>query len=1081
VLSGTANLIAGSSVTYSFTIRATDAENQDTDRAFSLTVDADSVTWASPTDGDTISVPVDTASTTTLSAASAAGDSITYSANALPTGLSLSGNTITGTANTVANTSVALTATTDTTTRSATITVTFAVTLPLDDEYFNQTTLLLNADNNTFITDASDNAFTITPAGDTRPSAFSPYNTGWSNYFDGNGDFLSLAATDALSFGTGDFTVEGWFNASIVSGQPCLLGIGGDNNGLVITFYGTAIYAYFVGAGGVFGSGNAIIANRWYHFAWTRSSGVNKFFLNGTQDGNNYTNPGNHVSTGGVGIGDQVAGTNFGSFTGYISNIRVVKGTAVYTSNFTPPTAPLEATQSAGTNIAAITGTSTSLLTCQSNRLIDNSPNIFPITRNGDVKVTAFAPFTDTDTSTGSGYFDGTGDYLTGPTGNSTLNSALDILGGDYTIEFWLYKTADTSAEIATNFTNLGGNGWELRSRESGAMAITHWVNNSPTTVTSLFSQYSINTWNHIAVVKNSGNYYFYVNGVDAGIFQNGSRAAPANGGAGTGLGIGAYIQNLGYPSYVTGYISDLRIVKGTVVYTGNFTPPTAPLTATQSAGTNIAAITGTSTSLLTLQNRIGYNNSQPIDESGIRNIVTRVGNASAGTFSPHVPTGWSTYFNGSQYIPHSAGTYAKWCGGTNTGFAGKTWTIETWINPEQFGSSQATSIVGRYAGVAANGRWVFYLNVSSTNSSTIGLVWTTSTGTQTQVLSTGTISKFEWSHIAVTIDATTSTVKFYINGILDSTHTGQNFSSQTAFYDEPWIAGGNQYFDYFKGYLHGFRVLQGELLTFGSAPTEPPQPVDKTVYLNFRSNQIVDDSANRCTFTAAGSITPFSPFAPNTVTPDSYSVYFDGSGDYLTSSTSLFNYTTGNAASETFTIEAWVYHTTRTTPTQPYYSQSISGKGDVYLNLGINGSGNLIFYHYDGTARTITGSSVIALNTWTNVAVVVSGGTATIYVDGVSDGNGTWGGIDAGGQDSTSYFGRPATSASAQYFQGYVSNLRVSNNARSISVPVVPYTNDATTDFLTCQSPTVTDNSSNAFAITVNGNSATHPVQSVW
>jgi len=128
VLSGTANLTAGSSVTYSFTVSAVDAEQQNTERAFSLTVDADSVTWASPTDGDTVSIIVDQASSTTLDAASAAGDSITYSANALPSGLTLSGDTITGTANTVANTSVALTATADTTTRSATVIVTFSIT-----------------------------------------------------------------------------------------------------------------------------------------------------------------------------------------------------------------------------------------------------------------------------------------------------------------------------------------------------------------------------------------------------------------------------------------------------------------------------------------------------------------------------------------------------------------------------------------------------------------------------------------------------------------------------------------------------------------------------------------------------------------------------------------------------------------------------------------------------------------------------------------------------------------------------------------------------------------------------------------
>jgi hypothetical protein len=201
--------------------------------------------------------------------------------------------------------------------------------------------------------------------------------------------------------------------------------------------------------------------------------------------------------------------------------------------------------------------------------------------------------------------------------------------------------------------------------------------------------------------------------------------------------------------------------------------------------------------------------------------------------------------------------------------------------------------------------------------------------------------------------------------------------------------------------------------------------------------------------------------------------VYFDGTGDYFTSSTSLFNYTTANAASQTFTIEAWVYHTARTTPSQIYYSQPIAIKGTVatgavYMNLGINDSGNLIFYHFNGGQISFTGSSVIPLSTWTHVAVVVSGGTATLYVNGVSAGSGTWYGIAAAGQNTTSIFGfAPGGLA----FNGYISNLRVSSNARSISVPVAPYANDATTDFLTCQSPTVIDNSNNALAITVNGN----------
>jgi hypothetical protein len=67
------------------------------------------------------------------------------------------------------------------------------------------------------------------------------------------------------------------------------------------------------------------------------------------------------------------------------------------------------------------------------------------------------------------------------------------------------------------------------------------------------------------------------------------------------------------------GYISNARIVVGTAVYTGNFTPQTTSLTSTQSSGSNIAAITGTSTSLLTLQYRRGDNNHRFVDESGAR------------------------------------------------------------------------------------------------------------------------------------------------------------------------------------------------------------------------------------------------------------------------------------------------------------------------------------------------------------------------------------------------------------------------------------------------------------------------------
>jgi hypothetical protein len=84
--------------------------------------------------------------------------------------------------------------------------------------------------------------------------------------------------------------------------------------------------------------------------------------------------------------------------------MRVVKGSGV--TSVTVPTTPL----------TAISGTE--LLTCQTNRFVDNSTNNFAITVNGNTSVQPFSPFApsaayDPSVNGGSGYFDGSGDGVT--------------------------------------------------------------------------------------------------------------------------------------------------------------------------------------------------------------------------------------------------------------------------------------------------------------------------------------------------------------------------------------------------------------------------------------------------------------------------------------------------------------------------------------------------------------------------------------------------------------------------------------------------------------------------------------------
>jgi len=134
--------------------------------------------------------------------------------------------------------------------------------------------------------------------------------------------------------------------------------------------------------------------NNWYHVAMTYDgAGTVTLWVNGVSVGT-WASSGLVASTLTTQIGCAVTG--FNPFIGNISNMRVVKGVAVYTGAFTPPTAPLATTQGSGTNISAITGTQTQLLlnTYQgAGFLTDASTNNFTVTNNGSATSAALNPF----------------------------------------------------------------------------------------------------------------------------------------------------------------------------------------------------------------------------------------------------------------------------------------------------------------------------------------------------------------------------------------------------------------------------------------------------------------------------------------------------------------------------------------------------------------------------------------------------------------------------------------------------------------------------------------------------------------
>ena len=238
--------------------------------------------------------------------------------------------------------------------------------------------------------------------GNTYWSTVSPlYNYSYSSYFNGSSQYLSVPTNAAFAFGTGDFTIECWVYPIALAGgatnQP-LIDFRNANQGVYPTLYisGSTVNYYTSGSNRIT-AGSTLSNNTWYHLAVVRISGSTKLYINGVQSGSTYTDSNSYVQ-GPVSIANFNDGGGGYYINALISNARIVKGTGVYTGAFTPSTSPLTATQQSGTNIAAITGTSTSLLTCQTLNIVDASAQNFAITNVGGVTTNPqYIPFASTN------------------------------------------------------------------------------------------------------------------------------------------------------------------------------------------------------------------------------------------------------------------------------------------------------------------------------------------------------------------------------------------------------------------------------------------------------------------------------------------------------------------------------------------------------------------------------------------------------------------------------------------------------------------------------------------------------------
>ena len=536
--------------------------------------------------------------------------------------------------------------------------------------------------------------------------------------FDGNSDWLDIASSSDFAYGTGDFTWEAWFYPAAVKTTHYIFDHG--NDGGIIQFH-NGIIRYYNSTTGVnsilYTGGGTLDYSTWSHIAVSRNSGISRLFVNGQlkclgQDGHSY-------SAQAVTIGDYGANSGTNKAQGFISNARLVKGTALYTENFKPPMRELE----------VVPGTV--LLCCQSKTDASLEKTGKTITVNGTAVASELTPGILTpivksgggSAITGSVYFDGTGDYLSIPDSTDfTLGT------GDFTIEFWRYRSRVTEVESYVtkyNNTNATQSFW-FGSLSSGREDFAWYSGSSSYAIVSAADVAQSNEWGHLAAVRYNGDITVYLNGFAIGSDTSANAAASFNDDSNP-LIIGGDNHN-GSTFDFQGFISNLRVVKGTALYTGNFTPPTRELK-------NVPG-----TVLLCCQDE------NSITTEAIGKTITGYGDPAPSNFTPQVGDDRKVTFEGVTkinsdayfYFPtgdtesrdKGAGTRGISMGGSDASGAINTIqyiNISTTGNAINFGYLPA--VKNQQASAASSTRGISAGGYSSNESATVSYITIASTG----------------------------------------------------------------------------------------------------------------------------------------------------------------------------------------------------------------------------------------------------------------------------------------------------------------------------------------------------------------
>jgi hypothetical protein len=849
------------------------------------------------------------------------------------------------------------------------------------DPYWNDVVLMLKFDGtngSTTFTDSSNAPHTANNNAASLSTSVKQYGTASLNC--SNGDIYFVSPDFAVE--GGDFTLEGWFNLNAAGGEGADRGlfqlcssVAPSHEGFEVgATSGTDKNMLYMGAADTGWSGtlgSALSTGAWHHVALTRQSGTCRLFCDGTLI---YTYTDTRIFQGTFLLVGCAYGLGWAT-RGYVDSFRFTKGVARYIATVTVPSDEFPTT-------AAADDSYTSVLMHFDGNWTDEKGST-PV-------VGSAALLADSGRyGKGSAYFNATSTnaYAKIPPYNDNLNFG----SSDFTIECNVFAPSFTGSLCILAMGLYGTENHMALNCNAGALQL--WFNPTGSTgggqgILSSTTAPVVNMWNHVAIVKYSGVFTLYINGVSSGTYTD--AVGPWN--TATGLFLASYAQTTHTNNALCG-IDELRVSK-VARYTANFTPPGA----FAPNGVSFAPYYDPFKDYVQV---IAHMDNSGADVKGHTISGSPAFTASKSKFGGYALTAYyNLVTNADPAI--LLGDYT-----IEFFFYHESMTDWQWFISEQSNNFDVALVPNRnylYAYVGSN-NFAFQMTEPAFN---------------------------QWHHIAVV--RKNGQLSAFINGNQIGTaqgaasysvaaadlRIGSQFNGNyplggTRYMDEVRITAGARYSGAFAPPMQPFQCLMAEF-----------DPYYANVVLHLRADgNAVDQKWHSVTFASPSYVGGRFGQAFN----------FSGSNYVSVANSSDFNFNTGD-----FTIECWFKgNTTASGYTDRFFSLGNNGVAGA-MGIVLNGSGYVRVDH--ATNTILTGTVAVTDNSWHHIAVTRASGTVLLFVDGTQQASATY-------SSSLSFttpleIGEDSSLGTSSCITGALDDIRITNGVArytaNFTAPTTPF-----------------------------------------